>query len=75
MNINNCPWCKHSASIKTEDLGGSRGTGYPGHFLYWVECTYCGATTPKNPKVDDVYRSSEQARTKAIEYWNNGGVR
>ena len=70
MIIKNCPWCKHFASIKKESLGGPRGTGYPGNFLYWVECTHCGATAPRNPKTDDIYRSPEEAQMEAIKYWN-----
>lgn len=68
--IKNCPWCKRSALIKQEDLSGPRGTGYPGCFLYWVECTYCGARAPGNSKIDDIYRTPDEARIKAIDYWN-----
>lgn len=69
MKIKKCPWCGSSASLVSIDLGGPRGTGYPGCYEYVVRCISCRAEAP-NGRIDDIYRSSEQAKQQAIEEWN-----
>ena len=69
MEIKKCPWCGSSASLVSIDLGGPRGTGYAGNFDYVVRCISCHAEAP-NGRIDDIYRSSEQAQHQAIEVWN-----
>ena len=69
MKIKKCPWCGASGSLMFIDLGGPRGTGYPGNFEYVVRCISCGAEPPHG-HIDDIYRSPEQAKQQAIEKWN-----
>ena len=72
MKYKHCPWCGGSPSLRAKSLGGSRGMGYPGHFLYYMQCDTCLSTAPGG-KWDDIYNSTEDAKRIAIEVWNKRG--
>ena len=69
--LKTCPWCGHDGVLKCDSLGKPNGRGYPGHFLFYVECSndVCSAIAPYG-KVDDLYRSTKEAITKAVKIWN-----
>ena len=71
MELKLCPWCGSSGTIKSENLGYSRGRGYPGCHSYQVVCINpeCSATAPHG-RFDDIYEDSETARQRAIDAWN-----
>lgn len=69
MEIKSCPWCGGPGSLQIMSLGGPRGTGYPGHFVYYVKCTCCLCNAPDG-KFYDIDGSPEDAIKKAIEKWN-----
>lgn len=69
VQIKSCPWCGGAGHMHIEPLW--RGShGYYGCYSWEVHCTQCNAAAP-NGKFDDIYLSSEEAESKALEAWNN----
>ena len=71
MEMKTCPWCGSSATLRFENLGYSRGRGYPGCHSYQVTCSNpsCNAKAP-NGRFDDIYEKSDIAVQKAVDAWN-----
>lgn len=72
-----CPWCGSHASLIQDKLwqehsynGQTITHGYVGNYEYYVCCdnNECWAVAP-NGKIDDIYRSPEEAIRLAKEAW------
>ena len=73
--IKKCPWCKSKAKFHIDPLWSEPyHRGYYGNFEYYVQCSskICGAIAPHG-KIDDIYRSPEEATELAIKIWNTRG--
>lgn len=69
--IKKCPWCGSQGHLTFDSLEKPNGRGYPGNYLFYIKCTndLCGAIAPYG-KVDDIYRSTQEAVDKAVKIWN-----
>ena len=69
--LKKCPWCGSDGQYVINDLGKENGRGYPGCHELYVECNNikCKAQAPYG-HFDDIYRSIQEAVTKAAEAWN-----
>ena len=72
-----CPWCGSHASLIKDKLwqehsynGQTITHGYVGNYEYYIRCDNddCWAVAP-NGRIDDIYRSSEEAIRMAKEAW------
>ena len=75
--LKRCPWCGSHASLIKEKLwqehsynGQITTHGYVGNYQYYILCDNeeCWAVAP-NGKIDDIYRSPEEAIRIAKETW------
>lgn len=69
--IKTCPWCNGSGILREDPLWHN-GHGYIGNYNHYVQCSQCGAISPHG-KVDDIYRSTDEAIALAIKWWNERG--
>ena len=68
--LEECPFCHRPVDICREEI-----SGYKGSYRYYVACRNKKCTVqPATRKVDDIYRSFEEAVTISINRWNNREV-
>ncbi len=68
ISVKACPVCGEHPELQKDDLGRPGGHGYPGHFTYEYKCGYCKLL--KGGETHDIYGSSEEAKNRAKEFWN-----
>jgi hypothetical protein len=68
ISLKACPVCGEHPELKKESLGRPGGHGYPGHFTYEYKCEFCGLL--KGGESHDLYTSSDEAKNRARETWN-----
>jgi hypothetical protein len=68
ISLKACPVCGEHPELKKESLGRPGGHGYPGHFTYEYKCEFCQLL--KGGEAHDLYDSSEEAKNRAKELWN-----
>ena len=69
--VKKCPWCGSPGDWIIDSLDKGNGRGYPGCCLIYVRCTNseCRAIAP-NGKIDDIYRTKQEAIKIAASKWN-----
>lgn len=69
LNLKNCPICGSNPLLSTEDMGKPNGRGYPGDFIYYFYCPFCGKL--EGHSFTTVYTKTEkECIEKAAESWN-----
>lgn len=65
--IKPCPICGNVPLMETRSLDRGNGHGYPGCFLFSLECDVCGHV---KSEWHSIYSNQDEAKITVIENWN-----